>query len=299
MRFSSVLPTLLLSASLASAQQTNTIDFTTIGVYPDLKKCLKAVFYLDYSINSGPVQKKIGCDTNECICRADTLEQAVTTAGSMALSACSNTNDKISATSILTQYCVDHGFTAGNAVATPSSGAGAAVTVFATTTVGLVTQTQTVTVSSASELHSIGWRNNLLASSSRASTTPAGSGTSPTPVVQTQTTNIVSTISGSATTIMTTVTSTSPPQTETVIKKNMTGPIAGGVVGGVAVIGLVGAAAFWFMRKKQSPSYSAAERGDPPNPPKYEQAYPTTPYAGGMDMGDREVGGIQMYSDKP
>ncbi|KAF3924362.1 hypothetical protein AA313_de0201883 [Arthrobotrys entomopaga] len=159
MRFTSAVSTLLLSVSLVSAQ-TNTINFSTAPVFNDLKKCLKAVFAYDYSINDGPVYKVIGCVTNDCICRADTLQQAITSAGSMALSQCSNTNDKLSATSILSAYCSDNGFTEGNAVATPTDNSGAPVTVFATTTVGVVTAT--VTVSSASELYSMGWRNNVL-----------------------------------------------------------------------------------------------------------------------------------------
>ncbi|KAF3921143.1 hypothetical protein ABW21_db0201271 [Orbilia brochopaga] len=146
MRLSAAISTLLLSSSLVAAQ--STIDFSNIPIFPDLKRCLKAVFVLDYAISGYTIQKKIGCDTNECLCRPDTLEQAVTTAGSLAQTQCSNTNDKTSATSILTAYCSSLGFT--NAVAVPTDNAGAAaVTIFATTTVAMVTQTVTVSAASS------------------------------------------------------------------------------------------------------------------------------------------------------
>ncbi|KAF3242783.1 hypothetical protein TWF192_008500 [Orbilia oligospora] len=165
MRPSAVLSAFALSTSLVAAQnKQNTINFSTIEIFNDLKKCLKAVFIYDYAINNGPVQKQIGCETNDCICRADTLQDAISTAGLLAQSACSNSGDRLTATSILSQYCIDKGITAG--APAPTNNAGAPVTVFATTTVALTTVTATVTVSSASELYPIvGVRNSLLGAS--------------------------------------------------------------------------------------------------------------------------------------
>ncbi|KAK6531717.1 hypothetical protein TWF694_002893 [Orbilia ellipsospora] len=255
MRFVSAVSTLFISASLVSAQ-TNTINFSTVPVFNDLKKCLKAVFAYDYSVNDGPVYKVIGCTTNDCICRADTLQQAITSAGSMALSQCSNTNDKLSATSILSAYCTDNGFTEGNAVATPTDNS----------------------------------------ASSSAPSTSAGTGSSATPV--TQTTSIVSTISGSKTTVWQTVTSIPTSESQTTNpaapKKSIAGPVAGGVIGGIAAIAIIGGLVYWFTRKDRN-TYSAAA---PNSPPRYDNAYPNAPQVGGMDMESREVGGIQSYNDK-
>ncbi|KAF3938999.1 hypothetical protein ABW19_dt0205013 [Dactylella cylindrospora] len=285
MRLSSAISTILLSAALVGSQAVpnNDINFSTVSIYGDLKRCLKAVFVLDYGVNDGTVQRKIGCETNECLCRPDTLEQAITTAGSMALSQCSNSNDKLSATSILTEYCSEKGL--GGAVATPTDDAGAAVTVFATTTVAMITATETVTVSSASKY------SGSTATSAR---------TSQTPKVVVETTNIVATISGSPTTIFSTVTSTTTPTqgssgsqgpNDGESKQNLAGPIAGGVVGGIAVIAGAILLVFFLRRRKPSHQYAAAEQG---LPPQYDQVHMSNPY-GGMDRGSKVVGGIQEY----
>ncbi|KAF3102590.1 hypothetical protein TWF569_011960 [Orbilia oligospora] len=123
MRPSAVLSALALSTSLVAAQnKQNTINFSTIEIFNDLKRCLKAVFIYDYGINNGPVQKQIGCETNDCICRADTLQDAISTAGLLAQSACSNSGDRLTATSILSQYCIDKGITAGAPAPTNNAG---------------------------------------------------------------------------------------------------------------------------------------------------------------------------------
>ncbi|KAF3922901.1 hypothetical protein ABW20_dc0100397 [Dactylellina cionopaga] len=292
MRFSTALTTLLVSASLASAQST-TIDFSTIGVWPDLKKCLQAVFKVDYLLfPNGPVQKVIGCGTDECLCRDDTLQQAASSAASIASSLCTNSNDKTSASSIISQYCTDKGFV-GNPAANPTNNAGAPVTVFATTTVAQVTVIQTVTVSSASELPS----SSSVSVPSRTTTPPPASTPAEAPV--TQTVGSVTTISGSPTTIFATVTS-NPTQTNSsqtsneTPKKSSAGPIAGGVVGGIVVIAAIIGIVFWLRRKNNSPSaHTSAEQGMPPSYHKN-----ATADMGGMEDG-RVVGGIQMQNDKP
>ncbi|KAF3143765.1 hypothetical protein TWF703_010171 [Orbilia oligospora] len=280
MRPSAVLSALALSTSLVAAQnKQNTINFSTIEIFNDLKRCLKAVFIYDYGINNGPVQKQIGCETNDCICRADTLQDAISTAGLLAQSACSNSGDRLTATSILSQYCIDKGITAG--APAPTNNAGAPVTVFATTTVALTTVTATVTVSSASELYPIvGVRNR---------STPVSAPSTPTPVTETR--DVVSTISGSLTTIYSTIT-TIPGQTSIPQSSNNgssgnsnIGAIAGGVVGGLVVLGAILGFFIWFMRRKRNNSYSATEQGAPPS---YEKDLQLN-QLGGMDMDTQYV----------
>ncbi|KAK6513893.1 hypothetical protein TWF506_008324 [Arthrobotrys conoides] len=249
MRPSAVLSALALSTSLVAAQNNqNTINFSTIEIFNDLKKCLKAVFIYDYGINNGPVQKQIGCETNDCICRADTLQDAISTAGLMAQSACSNSGDRLTATSILSQYCIEKGITAGAPAPTNNAGS---------------------------------------------SRTPVSAPSTPTPI--TETTNVVSTVSGSLTTIYSVVTTT-PSQTSIPQTSNNgsggnsnIGAIAGGVVGGLVVLGAIIGFFIWFMRRKSNNSYSATEQGAPPS---YEKDYQLH-QMGGMDMENRQIGGIQ------
>ncbi|KAK6523683.1 hypothetical protein TWF281_001658 [Arthrobotrys megalospora] len=257
MRPSAFLSVAVLSASLVAAQNNqNTINFSTVEIFKDLKKCLKGVFVFDYEVNRGrPIQKEVGCDTNECICRADTLQEAISTAGLLAQSACSNSIDRLTATSILSQYCIDKGITAG--LPAPSGNAGSG------------------------------------------SVTPVSAPSSPTPIVETK--NVVSIISGSATTVFATVTTipeqTSAPKTSNdgSPKSTNIGAIAGGVVGGLAVLGAIVGFFIWFLRRKRNNSYSTAEQGAPPS---YEKDYQTH-QMGGMEMNSREIGGIQSYSDRP
>ncbi|KAK6339646.1 hypothetical protein TWF718_009041 [Orbilia javanica] len=251
MRPSAFLSALAISTSLVAAQSNkNTINFSTIEVFNDLKRCLKAVFIYDYGINNGPVQKQIGCDTNDCICRADTLQDAISTAGLLAQAACSNSADISTATSILSQYCIDKGITAG--APAPTNNAGSSVT-------------------------------------------PASAPSTPTPVTETK--NLVSTVSGSLTTIFSTIVTT-PSQTSVPQSTNNgssgnsnIGAIAGGVVAGLAVLGGVLGFFIWFLRRKRS----TGEQGAPPS---YEKDYQLN-QLGGMDMDNRQIGGIQSYSDRP
>ncbi|KAJ6258538.1 hypothetical protein Dda_6582 [Drechslerella dactyloides] len=301
MRLSAALSTLLLSSSLVHAQVANNdVDFSTVSIYGDLKRCLKAVFVLDYGINGGPVQRKIGCETNDCLCRADTLEQAVVTAGSMAQSQCSNSNDKLSATSILTAYCSDHGFTDVIAVPTGNNAGAAAVTVFATTTVAMVTQTVTVSAASSGLLSPLLLGRGVLfgAATSTSSNSPSPS-PSPTPSSTPSASPIVSTVSNSVITTLWQTVTTGPSQTQSsspqqsspsdeAPKKSIVGPVVGGVVGGIVVIvGVVFLTIFFMRRSRQRGQYMATED--------------TTPYSQGFVGGieDKLVGGTQYSMANP
>ena len=84
----------------------DTIVFTTIAIWPDLRSCLQCCFQCN-----GAVQYYVGCTTNACLCRPDTLGQAVAFIGPLALSECSDFQDSSSAISILTAYCAAKGYT--------------------------------------------------------------------------------------------------------------------------------------------------------------------------------------------
>lgn len=151
MRLSTVSFVFLVSSLVSAQVKDETIDFGDFKPYADLKRCLKAVFTVDYPINDGKhVPVELGCTTNACLCRPDTLAEAIELGGSKAAEFCSNTNDQKSATSIFTAYCSEHGYTAVPALPTETP-SGATVTVYAdTTTAALATVTQTMTVSGAS-----------------------------------------------------------------------------------------------------------------------------------------------------
>ncbi|KAK6498846.1 hypothetical protein TWF481_011418 [Arthrobotrys musiformis] len=226
MRPSAVLSALALSTSLVAAQnKQNTINFSTVPIFSDLKRCLKAVFIYDYGINDGPVQKKIGCETNECICRADTLQDAISTAGLLAQSACSNSGDQLTATSILSQYCIDKGITAG--APAPTNNAGSSTTpVSAPSTPTPVTETKNVVSTVSGSLTTI--ISTVVTIASQTST-PEGSNTG----------------SGSG-------------------SNSNIGAIAGGVIGGLVVLAGIAGFFIWFLRRKRNNSYSATGQGAPP-----------------------------------
>jgi hypothetical protein len=87
----------------------DTIVFTTIAIWPNLRTCLQTCFIPNYNIND--VQNEVGCQTNACLCRPDTLGQGVAYVGPLALSVCSDIQDSSSAISILTAYCAAKGYT--------------------------------------------------------------------------------------------------------------------------------------------------------------------------------------------
>ncbi|KAK5990528.1 hypothetical protein PT974_08797 [Cladobotryum mycophilum] len=81
-------------------------------------------------------------------------------------------------------------------------------------------------------------------------------------------------------------TSTSPVPPPPVKKKSGTpvGAIAGGAVGGVAVLGLIGVAAFFFLRKKPQPDPKPADNSPPP-PSMAHPTSPTSPSGTGYTSG--------------
>ena len=72
------------------------INFATIPIYKDLRDCVKTdLSYL------GP---QLGCQTNTCLCRADTLGQALGWLSTWNLRDCAAIQDITSGSSILTAY---------------------------------------------------------------------------------------------------------------------------------------------------------------------------------------------------
>lgn len=113
---------------------------------------------------------------------------------------------------------------------------------------------------------------------------------------------MVSTVSGSLTTIFSAI-ATIPSQTSVSAQgsnngggsNSNIGAIAGGVIGGLAVLGAILGVFIWFLRRKRNNSYSATEQGVPPT---YEKDYQLH-QMGGMDVGSSQIGGIQSYNDRP
>lgn len=148
---------LLLSAALlctflhlqpvsSQAVDPDKVDFTTISIWINLRQCLQGVFS---ACCARDIAGQMGCQTNTCLCRASTLGGAVPLAGDMAMAACSNLDDKSSATSILTAYCASKGYT--NVVAPTILSTQGASTVTITVAMGTVTAAgTTVYVSAAS-----------------------------------------------------------------------------------------------------------------------------------------------------
>lgn len=132
-----IIVTIQVLAHLSHAQQVDpdTVSFKTIAIFNDLRQCLKDV--LDPCSNYGgtcPNNNIADCKTNACFCRASTLGQAVINAGALVMSRCSNLDDRSSATSIVTRYCADKGYTE---IVTPTiltSGVSRTVTITATPT---------------------------------------------------------------------------------------------------------------------------------------------------------------------
>ena len=81
------------------------VEFSTIAIWQDLKSCLQSCF------GGYGIHYQFGCKTNACLCRPDTLGAAVPKINSMAFQTCSAIQDQQSATSILTAYCSEKGYT--------------------------------------------------------------------------------------------------------------------------------------------------------------------------------------------
>lgn len=110
--------------------QDNHYDPSAFSGYGNLRSC--AQFCVDpngiSTYNPGLVA--LGCSTNDCICRADILSQAVSAVSTCAVTSCSNGNDVASATSFMQAYCssVDSATFVPLLTSTISSGQGSSVT---------------------------------------------------------------------------------------------------------------------------------------------------------------------------
>lgn len=130
----------------------DTIDFSNIKIWKDLRSCLQSVF------NYYPIQWEIGCGTNACLCRPDILGLAIVDAAALAMSRCSDIQDQSSATSIVIAYCSTRGYTSIVYPSVVSTTGASTVTVTAaahtftvpTTVTVFATVTQTIRVSGAS-----------------------------------------------------------------------------------------------------------------------------------------------------
>lgn len=100
-----LLAILLLSPSNAQAVKPDIINFSTIGNWADLKTCLQKCF------GSYGIQYTMECKTNACLCRPDTLGDAIEKVYLQAFSSCSAIQDQMLATSILINYCSVQGST--------------------------------------------------------------------------------------------------------------------------------------------------------------------------------------------
>lgn len=98
---------------LAAAQaiDPDTIVFTTMSLWKDLRVCLQKCFDGFGNGYAGNVADDVGCSTNSCLCRADTLGEAIIDVQSRASVSCSDIQDETSATSILIAYCSGKGYT--------------------------------------------------------------------------------------------------------------------------------------------------------------------------------------------
>lgn len=146
---------LLLSVHHVEAQAINPdlVVWTTISQWQDLRICVQGALAgagaVGFFFGNPSIQQVVGCTTNACLCRPDTLESAEQTLSSEASSSCSDVQDISTATSILLAYCSAKGYTS---IIQPtilaSSGACTAVPTPTATVTAYVTQY--VTVSGAS-----------------------------------------------------------------------------------------------------------------------------------------------------
>src|SRR5437016_2515115 len=100
----SALPVFWLAISYAQAQAINPdlVVWSTISQWGDLRACLQ--FCFTGGVFDSSIHGAVGCTTNACLCRADTLGNAEVILASEALSRCSDFQDQCTATSILLSY---------------------------------------------------------------------------------------------------------------------------------------------------------------------------------------------------
>jgi hypothetical protein len=77
--------------------------------WSNLKSCVQNCFITEGGTEN--VEAILGCNTNACICRPDTLQSAGSIVSSLANELCTNTPDVETATSFLTAFCSSAGFT--------------------------------------------------------------------------------------------------------------------------------------------------------------------------------------------
>jgi len=97
--FTKAILVLLTSAHLS--HQDTSYNPQAFSNWNELRNCAQSCLtgYNNPSINS------LGCTVNDCFCRVDILPQAVSIISACASTACSNTNDVVSATSFYEGYC--------------------------------------------------------------------------------------------------------------------------------------------------------------------------------------------------
>jgi hypothetical protein len=86
---------------------------TTQAGWNHLRACVKCLLVFNAGIcNVGMlVANIVGCETNNCLCRPSILGEAIEVFGDEALQLCSNYDDQRTATSFLSQYCANKGYT--------------------------------------------------------------------------------------------------------------------------------------------------------------------------------------------
>jgi hypothetical protein len=105
---------LLLSVHHVEAQAINPdlVVWTTISQWQDLRTCVQGALVGEgLGDNFRSIQELVGCTTNACLCRADTLGSAEQIISSEASTLCSDVQDISTATSILSSYCSAKGYT--------------------------------------------------------------------------------------------------------------------------------------------------------------------------------------------
>jgi hypothetical protein len=131
----------------AQAINPDLVVWTTIGQWADLRSCVQGSLAGSWSPS---LQYRVGCTTNACFCRADTLGSAEQILSSVVLAACSDFEDQTTAVSILTSYCAAKGYTSVLApTILPATTGACTASPTATVTVYV---TQYVTVSGANSI---------------------------------------------------------------------------------------------------------------------------------------------------
>ncbi|KAJ3578501.1 hypothetical protein NPX13_g2065 [Xylaria arbuscula] len=148
-----LLQVLLLSLGTASAQaiSDDSIVYTTLSGWNDMRACARCPFQVNFSIcGAGDVLNDVlGCQTNACLCRPSTLGEAVEVIDEKVISLCSNYDDQSTATDFLLRYCSEHGYTSVETAAASPTGASLTAITTVTATVTEIVATQTIFRSSA------------------------------------------------------------------------------------------------------------------------------------------------------